>query len=63
MTGVESINSHQLVTFLDQVCKLIGCTFNLTQQTFSIFLGASYDDGNCAVLGAELLMRISKIAN
>ena len=63
MAGVEGISSHQLVTFLDQVRKLVGRVFNLTKYAFRIFRGVSYDDGNRVVLGPELIMRIRKIAN
>jgi hypothetical protein len=51
------------VLFLDQLRKFVCGVFNLAKDVFRVFFGASYDNQNCVVLGSELILGISKVAD
>jgi hypothetical protein len=63
MPALERVHGGQSVPCLYQLCKLVCGVFDLTKYFFRVLLGASYYDGNRAVLGPELVMDIRKLTN
>lgn len=56
---LERVHGGQSVTFLNQLCKLFDCVFDLTRY----FLSVNYEHRNRVLLGPELVVRIRKVAN
>jgi hypothetical protein len=63
MPALERVHGGQSVPCLYQLGKLVCGVFDLTKHFFRVLLGASYYDGNRAVLGPELVMDIRKLTN